>query len=300
MNAAAGACRRDPSLLRRLGEILPPGQLQVTQNLDDLPPALSELREREVDTVAIIGGDGSISGTLTALVRSWPIEKLPRIGAIRGGTVNTIAGSLGARAKPDVALQRIAAGDVEASRPRPILQVTAAGEEARYGMIFANGAAARWLVAYYRGRTGAVGAAGLVTRTLTSIPFGGKLSREIFQPFKAELDIDAQALHEETSLIACSAVRHVGLGFAPFESAGEHPDRFHCCWLTGSATRLLRDMPLFALGRFQESAVRQHRAPHSIRLSLSGAEPYTVDAELFPATAEVRVDVGPALSFLAA
>lgn len=299
VNVGAGACKRDPSLLRRLQDALPDGHLQATQKLEDLPLALDALRARNIETLAIVGGDGSISGTLTALVRHWPIDRLPRIGAIRGGTVNTIAGSLGAKAKPEVALQQLAAGQVESSRPRPILQVTAGRSEPRYGMIFANGAAARWLTAYYSGKTGAAAAARLVLRTLVSIPVTGALSRQIFQPFKASMNIDEQVVQEETTLVACSAVRHLGLGFAPFETAGDHPDRFHCTWCTGPPTRLLKEMPRFAMGRFQDSAALQHRAPHSVQLSLSSAEPYTIDAELFEAESEIRVDAGPKLSFLA-
>jgi diacylglycerol kinase family enzyme len=299
VNVAAGACKRDPSLLRRLQQILPDGHLQATQKLEDLPPAIEALRVRNIETLAIVGGDGSIGGTLTALIRHWPIDRLPRIGAIRGGTVNTIAGSLGAKARPEVALQQLAAEQVEPSRPRPILQVTAGRSEPQYGMIFANGAAARWLAAYYSGKTGAAAAARLVVRTLVSIPVGSALSRQIFQPFKASMNIDEQDVQEETTLVACSAVRHLGLGFAPFETAGDHPDRFHCIWCTGPPTRLLREMPRFAMGRFQDSAALQHRAPQSVRLSLSSAEPYTIDAELFEAESEIRVDAGPMLSFLA-
>ena len=300
VNASAGACKGDPALVARLQGCLPLGHVQITEKLEDLRPALEALRAQGIDTLAIVGGDGSLSGTLTALMRCWPVDRLPRIAVTRGGTVNTIASSLGAKGGPEAALLRLATRDLPSATPRPILQVTAGPDaEPRFGMIFANGAAARWLQAYYAGPTGKLGAGRLVTRTLASIPVNGSLSRQLFQTFKAELAIDGQNLLEETTLVACSTVRHVGLGFAPFLSAGDHPGRFHCLWTCGSPAALLREMPLFALGRYSHSDALEHRAPRSLRLSLSSAQPFTIDAELFEPVSELRVDVGPRLSFLA-
>ena len=61
----------------------------------DVVPALREDWSTDPFTLVLVGGDGTIGGTLTPLVEKWGSEPLPRIAVVAGGTVNTIAHSLG-------------------------------------------------------------------------------------------------------------------------------------------------------------------------------------------------------------
>ena len=48
-----------------LEALLPEGRVRATKNADDVAPALGALRDDDCDTIAIVGGDGTLNGTLT-------------------------------------------------------------------------------------------------------------------------------------------------------------------------------------------------------------------------------------------
>ena len=207
-------------MVDRIVDLLPHECVRVTRELEDVAPALSTLHETGADTLFIVGGDGTITGTLTELMRSWPEDDLPALAITPGGTINTISRSLGARGGPEQMLAHFLSRPRARPVPRAILRVDADRDPPRYGMIFANGAAARWLETYYGGSSGALSAASLVARTLGSIPFSGKLARDMFRPYAARLEIDGKAEDGQYTVAGAATVRHVGLGFAPFRTAG--------------------------------------------------------------------------------
>jgi diacylglycerol kinase family enzyme len=300
VNGGAGRVRRDPGLVDRIAARLPGGHVQVTRALDEVAPALRALRATGADTLFVVGGDGTTTATLSELVRTWPEGELPRLVLTRGGTINTIPGSLGARGAPDEMLVRYldAQGDVRESE-RPLLRIEAEQQPARHGMIFANGAAARWLQIYYEGPSGALAAASLVGRTLLQAPLGGALARRLFEPYEARIELDGELRDAKLTVAGCASIRHVGLGFAPFRTAGQHVDRFH--WLQSSASpgELGREIPLFALGVYRKRSCLSHASPRRVRVLTADPEPFTIDGDLFPAARGVEVTAGPAVRFLA-
>ena len=63
------------------------GVLFSTSKRDLLDAIVQGARERGVATVAIIGGDGTVSSVLSALHRAYGSERLPRIALLRGGSM---------------------------------------------------------------------------------------------------------------------------------------------------------------------------------------------------------------------
>src|SRR3546814_7056695 len=60
------------------------------------------------DLIVVIGGDGTLQGLLTALLRQ-PDGAVPDLLVIPAGTTNMSAADLGARHKPEPALRALAA-----------------------------------------------------------------------------------------------------------------------------------------------------------------------------------------------
>ena len=297
INARAGALRRDPALADRIRRQLPPECVKQTADVGEIADALLALRKVEADTLFLVGGDGSVGATLTELVRVWP-EPRPAVVLTRGGTINTIPLSLGARGRPDQMLERLLAGGRSAETERPLLRVDADGEE-RFGLIAANGGAARWLEVYNAGPRGRAAAAALVARILAAVPVGGQLARRIFQAYRAELELDGAAIETGITVAGGASVRHVGLGFAPFRTAGMYPDRFHFVWTDASPLRLAAEIPLFAADVYGRRSCLRHEAVKRARIVSEGSEPYTIDGDLFAPTRELRIEAGPLVRFLA-
>ncbi|MCP4003988.1 MAG: hypothetical protein GY725_07315 [bacterium] len=297
-NSRAGRLKRDPELIERVRHLRPEGFVESTSGLEDVAPALERLRDRGVDTLVIVGGDGTVGGTLTPLLSVWPSDELPRIALVAGGTVNTIPGSLGGRASLEETVEKIAAGEGLRESLRPAVQVTPEGGRARAGMIFGNGVTTRWLAAYYsNSRQGALGAAQVVGRAMASALSGGSLAASMFEPFRAKVEIDGEVLErEEFTIMGASGVRDVGLGFRPFHSAGQQPDRIHFLCTGAGPARLSAELPGLWLG-LRGSALEHHSAAR-VSVRFDTPQPWSVDADLVAPTEALEICPTPPIRFV--
>ncbi len=301
VNGRAGRVSRHPALIDLLRQQLPRENLYVTHDPSDVAPALESLHEVGVDTLVIVGGDGSVTGTLTPLLRVWPNKSLPRVLLAGGGSVNTIAKSLGVRGRPDRVLARLLAGSRPPREdPRPVLRIQAEGAEPLVGMIYANGSGPRYLEFYYAhsGR-GVRGAAYTVAASLGSVVAGGELARELFEPFEAEVELDGERMQPgRFTAMAAAGVRHIGLGFAPFTSAGHKPGHFHFLTMDFGGWGLLRRIPGLRIGTRRALDSLAHASARRVVVRTERPVPYTVDADLFPGVRRVTLEAGPELRFL--
>lgn len=296
VNVRAGHVRRDPDCLPRIRALAGAGRVEATRESGEIEPALERLRDAGADPFAVVGGDGSVTAALTALVRVWPRDSLPRVLLAGGGTINTIARSLGARGDPAAVIER-ALRDGLGSSPRPILAVSAGDAGPRYGAIAVIGVAAGFLDAYHARPTGATSAALTLGRILGSVLVDGPLAREVFAPFEARLEIDGAPRTDRFTALAAGTVRHLGLGFAPFRTAGRSADRFH--WIATRATgrRLALELPAIAAGAFPRRSCLEHASPRRVRVELRKPLRYTIDGDVFPAAPSFRIEAGPTVRF---
>ena len=82
----------------RLRELLRPAadiQTAVIEDFASLPAILHEFAGREIETLAISSGDGTIQSILTELAERSPFAQLPRLLLLPHGTANMTAGDLG-------------------------------------------------------------------------------------------------------------------------------------------------------------------------------------------------------------
>ena len=96
LNPKAKRHQRDPELAKRLTRQLQDrGLVFRAQSLEELKEVAEELRRRDVDVVAVAGGDGTNHVTISELVQVYGEAKLPYFALLRGGTMNTTANSFG-------------------------------------------------------------------------------------------------------------------------------------------------------------------------------------------------------------
>jgi diacylglycerol kinase family enzyme len=305
VNLRAGGVRRDPRILARLRRAVPPRHLEATSEPCDLEPALRRLHEMGIDTLAIVGGDGTVTCTLTALLRTWPSEDWPAVLLLAAGTINTIPHSIAGNARADRAVERLrSSGPPLARTRRSVLRIQAEGEPPQFGLIFGLGAPARWLRHYNSGTyKGVLGAAAGVAQSLGSIALAGPLAQELFARFEATVEVNGEEqLDDRYTAMAAGAVRHIGLGFKPFLSIPKEgvAGRFHFVSTDTNGTGLALELPAARLGMRPPLTSLSHSSASTVRLWLNQAEPFTVDGDLFPAAREIRIDAGPPLWFLTA
>jgi diacylglycerol kinase (ATP) len=261
----------------------------------DLIEAVADgVRERGVDTVAIIGGDGTVSNVLSALHRAFAGASLPRIALLRGGTMNTVANSLGiARREPEELLRRLLAARTSQSVRRATLKVNG-----RVGFLFSTGIMVGFLKVLYRSpklKQGPLGALSLLGKGSWQAVRGGKLIEEIETPLRATLRIDGE-LHppRRYTVLGAATVEQVGLGFRPFTRAGECLERFQVFAFHGSTQSLVRQ--LLRIRRGQPIAKGLGFDPMTRQLQIETAgEPitYALDGDVREADTRLLVEVGP-------
>lgn len=298
VNANAGSVRRDPELVERLRALVPAENLRLTQAPAEVPAAVRALLELDAEALVLVGGDGTAGTTLTALVRATGGGPLPRVVMAGGGTVDTIAKSLGARGRADRVLARwLEASEPRGEQPRPLLKVTGDSAEPEYGLIFGNGIVCRWLEHYYRTETGAAAAVRTIARSVGSVLVGGRLARQLFQRFAASVRIDGgDPIDGHFTGFAASTVRDIGLGFRPFKTAGDDVERFHWIDTDASGVRLGLELPAQALGGGPFTCLH-HASPRRVEYETAEPLAWMLDADLFPAALRVRVEAGPVVRF---
>ena len=301
VNARAQRASRDRTLRERLERLVPAKYVYFTSSVDDAEAALVRLRERSLEQLLLVGGDGTVGGTLTPLMRVWEGVPLPALTLALGGTVNTIARSLQALAGAEITLRRML--DEEPPRldtTRALISAKPDVGEPRVGLIFVAGVAARWLELYYEGdEVGPRAAAGLVARIARSALFGTRLARELFEPRRVAIQVDGEPLAAERfTVMGASSVRDIGLGFRPFRSAGSSPERMHFLTTDAGAARVCVELPGQRLGFPVPGTCLRHFSPREVELRFAAPEPWSIDADLFPAATQLRLSAGPALRFV--
>src|SRR5580700_9011431 len=154
---------RDPSAARRLAHALGDhGVVREARSRDELHRIAEDFKELSIDVLGISGGDGTNHVTITGFLNVYGARALPQLAFLRGGTMNTVANSVGVRrGKPEGLLGRlIRAYAKRALQPlanveRRVMRIRATGEnghgETHYGFTFGTGVVYGFLAEYYAG-----------------------------------------------------------------------------------------------------------------------------------------------------
>jgi len=304
INGRARRASRDRGLSERMRKRVPDEYVHVTGSAEELGVALERLRKLAVEQVLLVGGDGTVGGTLTPLVTAFRAAglPLPAVTLARGGTINTIARSLEAARSADEALARI----LDEAPPRldtlrPLVQVEPEGGAVRLGMIFVSGVAARWLELYYEGDDlGPGAAAALVARIARSALTGTRLARELFERRRVAISVDGDGLAgvESFTVMGAATVKDIGLGFRPFYSAGGDPEKIHFLFTDAGPLRVCLELPSQRVGLHGPVTCLSHHPAKTVELRFASPEAWSVDADLFPPAATLRVSAGPQVRFV--
>lgn len=299
-NPRASQVRRRPDLVSSLREVLGPDvAVLVPQGLDALDRTARELREAAPDVVGVLGGDGTLSQSLTALARAWGDEELPPVAPLGGGTMNTVARSLGARGRPTHLAGHLRA-HLEGRRAlHPVERSMLEVDGERLGFLFGNGLFARYIAAYEEGEPGPRQAAWVLARATASAMVGGRFAQELTAPTRARLEVDGEVLGSGPWLVAAAGtVEAVGLGFRPFVGALREPGHLHCLGIGCSPFELALQLHRPLRGRpFHHDAIVEATGRE---LVIHGPpdQRYNLDGDLSPTGPVTTVRVARTVRFL--
>lgn len=298
VNPRAGAIIKDPGLPDRLKVLLGDhGELLVAAGKDEIGGAIETLRDRRVDVIGIVGGDGSNLYTLTAATQVFNGD-LPPMALLPGGSVNTVGRSLGVRGRPEKLLQRLIHAHTNGGFSiEPVQTMRVNG---LVGFIFGAGLVGRFYEHFYRGKgKGPWDATLMVGRALGAAVFGGRLARQVFAPVPGKLRLDGEevALDSFTLLLASTIDNH--FGFKVTYRGREQPDRFHLVASNRGRGRLAAGFPKALVGKPLGKGEGFLDAVAGVaELEFDEPAKYIIDGDLYEGR-HVTIEAGPRLDLVA-
>jgi diacylglycerol kinase family enzyme len=307
-NPNARRNREWPLWAQQLRKAAPGAPLLETRTAEDLTRAARLLASERPRVIAIAGGDGTVTHTVTALWQAMD-GQLPPLSLLGGGAYDSLA-PLGGRGDAENRLRRlseaVASGVELKTVERDTLRVAEEGapsKTGRCGFRFGVGLPVRFIEAIYAtGSTGPWASTRLLVRVFGSSISMGPLARELYAPMdlRVRLDDDEWPLVPIYGVV-CSSVAEAGLGLKPFRRATEQPGAFVAMGLTAGPRQFALELPRLLLG----FPARRDRLIEGVgeRLLLSARAPlsWLLDGEIFTsATGKLSVSLGPRVSLVRA
>jgi diacylglycerol kinase family enzyme len=277
-------------------------RLHETRTLGELDATARAIAARGTDAVVLAGGDGSYMEGLSALARAFG-DTLPAIGLAPGGTVSTIARSLGMRGRSQAWAERVLAAARDAASPvarHATLRVRDDAPSERVGFIAGAGLVANFFDLYYGApRQGLAAAAAIAARVFAGSFVASPYARQVLDPSPCALAVDGNEHPARAwSLVLASVVRDVGLHLRVTYRAGEALDRFHVV-ASGLPPRALGpQMPRVLAGRPLQGEPRVDALARSLRVTFPPPRGvYVLDGDVMRA-GQVRIEPGPVIRLL--
>ena len=302
INPHAGQNRRERDRLQRFSDVVgSDGVVRETGSLDAMEQLAQELRQHRIDVLAVCGGDGSFFRALSAMVRTYGTEPLPKFLPLRAGSMNTIARSVGCRHGSPERVLAHAVADYRAGRPfelteRQLIEV----DGQHYGFMIGAGAIVNFLQVYYRApKGGPWTAAKLVTRFLTSAAVGSALARGILQHVEADVDCDGERVpHRRFNLIYASSITDIGLGFHVSYLGTRKRGYFHLLAGRLNATQIVPRLRALRRGWPLDVPTLYDNLAQQVRVEFARATHYMIDGDVFGAAMHLDLRAGPRLTII--
>jgi diacylglycerol kinase family enzyme len=301
---------RDPGaalrLSRRLGDH---GVLRTADSVEELYRIAEDFRRVDIDILAISGGDGTGHVTLTGFLNVYDGHTMPHVALLRGGTMNTVANSVGVRpGRPEGLLgrlvhayaQRATAPLVGVERHVMHVRPESGGPDSagHYGFLFGTGVVHGFLAEYYRdGEPTPLVAAMTLARGIGSALVRGEMIRRMAHPFRGSVTLDDGTKWEERDYLAVAAgtIEHIGLNFKPFYRYDQRPSAFQVLGIHASPVGFVKELPRI----HQSLPMRSDKTYDALTSqmvvrSAEGRMRYMIDGDLHESSdSAVCVSIGP-------
>jgi diacylglycerol kinase (ATP) len=300
---------RDPGaalrLSRRLGDH---GVLRTAGSVEELYRIAEDFRRVDIDVLAISGGDGTGHVTLTGFLNVYEGHTMPHVALLRGGTMNTVANSVGIQhGKPEGLLSRLARAYAEratmplANVERRVMRIGPANPSSagshHYGFIFGTGVVYGYIAEYYRGgEPSPLVAAKTLAHGIGSTLVRGEMIRRMAAPFRGSVSLDDGTTWEERDYLSVAAgtIDQIGLAFRPFYRWAERPDAFHLLGIFASPFQFVCDLPRIRDARPMRPGRTYEATPsHATIRAAERTVRYMIDGDLHETEGEIELSIGP-------
>jgi diacylglycerol kinase (ATP) len=302
LNPHARGNRRRADRTQRLADIVgDSGVVRETETVVDITDVAREFLERQVDILAVCGGDGSVFRALSAFIPVYGSEPLPQILPLRAGTINFVVGAIGGRrgaaekVLAHVVHDHLHGGNHDVTE-RDLLRVNGA----QYGFVVGCGAVVNFLRAYYGEQGGgSAAAAALLGRLLWSNLAGTSFARSILQPVEADISCDDERVPFRLfTVVLAATVDQIALGFKPTYLGSRKRGYLHLVggpfgpWeFIRNAGRLYRGLPTQDRNLYDNLA-------REVAMRFARPSAYMIDGDVLSPVSELHVTTGPRVTMI--
>ncbi len=301
--------RRRPGVVGALDRLIAPlgdaAVARATASPDEIEAVAREFAERDIDILALNGGDGTNHVTLTEFLRVWGDKPLPSLLLLRGGTMNTVARGMGiVRGRPTTLLLRTVQA-LREERPIPsveydLLRVETGQEHPQYGFIFGNGLISNFLDVYYSYREpGPWVGFKVLCRAIVAAAAGGEAHRRFFQRVSASVVLDGKPWARRDWLsVTAATVPEIGLGFRPWHRAGERTGHLHSVGFGCRPLGVVASLPSVRLGLPPSNPEIVDAVCARLELRADEPQGFIVDGDYHAPVKAVNLTAGPRVTIL--
>lgn len=300
LNPYSKRYKNNPNKLEQMAFIVgDKASCKSTHDLDDLTRVAEEFKSRDIDALAISGGDGTIHCTLTAFLRVYGEKPLPKITFLKGGTLNTVARTMGIHGKTEKLLSNFLVKYHE-DIPFEVKKLRLLRVNNHYGCLFGIGLIYNFMDAYYNHKEVSPWVAvKTLSHTIFSALFNTPYTRKMNARFDAEVIADGQVWpYANYSAIYAGSIRQFGLDFNNFHYMIAQNQKIHACAMSCQARTILPYVWKMRQGQVSGLPDLFEQPVTNFEIKLNQPLPYMIDGELLPPTDHYVISAGPELQVL--
>ncbi len=300
LNPNSKKYRNNPDKARQMAFIVgDKASCKATEDLADLRRVADDFKTRDIDILAISGGDGTNHCTLTTFIQVYGEKPLPKIAFLRGGTLNTVASTLGIYGSSETILSNLL---VKYHEDEPFetkeLQLTRINDE--YGCIFGMGVIYNFMDDYYHGGIPSPPkAAWTLIKSIGSAFINGPFACKMFERFDADVTVNGKKWpFANYSAIYTGSINQLGLNFRVYYLVDKQPDIFHAVGFSMPPRSVLRYVPKMFFGQPAGCPNLIEEASTDMIIQLKKPLPYTIDGDMKAPKDYFHVRTGPKITVL--
>ena len=270
-----------------------------TADIDDLHRVAEAFKSRDIDVLAISGGDGTIHFTLTTFLRIYGEKPLPKITFLRGGTLNTIAATLGIKGNTEKLMSDLLIKYHEdKSFKEKKLRLTKINDD--YGCIFGMGVIYNFMADYYKHPTvNPLVAAQTLTTSVLSALVNGATSRNMFKRFDADVIVNGKKWpFANYAAVFSGSIRQLGLEFNVFRHMLTQNEKFTTIGISATPQEVVPHLKKLHDGKPTTSPNIIDEAAATMEIYLAKPLPYTIDGDMLEPLDTFKLSVGPEITVL--
>ena len=298
LNPHSKRYKKNPGQMRRLGFVVGDrGWFQTTKDMHDLRLVAQEFKERDIDILAVTGGDGTNHCTLSTFIDVYQDKPLPKFTFLRGGTMNTLATCFNIRGTPEKILSNVLFKYHEGT-PFETVEIDTLKINGRYGFIFGCGLISRFLHIHYRAKNPSPLRAGLfMAEAIISCLVNGPMAQGLFRRFDGTVKGDGRLWpFKNYSALYASTIPNIGLYFRVFYLAGVDPNTFHGVGFSMAPRPLLWLLPKMFVGKPTGSPDLYEEKLQRMEMQFPEPLQYTIDGDLYGPEKNIVIEPGPRLT----